>query len=87
MVLSSKYLLKQWMTMFEDTVVSTSGILANFKDLIRDEFGHSIVVHVHEPLLEEVRALQLLEEYFVHRVAEIDHITEELRAIGDTVHG
>lgn len=72
--------------MFESLIVLIGGILAIFKELVRDEVGQSIVVHVHEPFLEEVKALQQLEELYKQRVAEIDQITEELRAIGSASH-
>lgn len=72
--------------MFESLIVLIGGILAIFKELVRDEVGQSIVVHVHEPFLEEAKALHQLEEYYQQRVAEIDQLTEELRALGKASH-
>lgn len=72
--------------MFENLIVLIGGILAIFRELVWDEVGQSIVVHVHEPFLEEAKALQQLEEYYQKRVAEIDQLTEELRAIGNAAH-
>lgn len=72
--------------MFESLIVLVGGILTTLKELVRDEVGQSIVVYVHEPFLEEVKALHQLEECYQQRVAEIDQLTEELRVVGKASH-
>ncbi len=73
--------------MFDDVFRLTSLRMERFADTVRDQFGQSIITDVFEPMLRDISRLQQLEEQFKTRIIEIDQLTEELRAIGNSTHG
>lgn len=84
--MSSSYPMKKtWM--FDEVYSFASQVKARFSDSVKDGFGHSITLDVFEPILQEIKSLQQMEEQFVARAAEIDRITEEVRSIGTNVYG
>lgn len=72
--------------MFDDLFNVTSQQMGKFSDTVRDEFGLSIVSDVFEPFLQDIAALQQMEEEFKNRSAEIDQLMEELHLIGSMAH-
>jgi protoporphyrinogen oxidase len=66
---------------FEDIFNVTSRHMEIFASSVRDEFGQSVISDVFEPMLNEIRALQQMDELFQSRSAEIDQLTAELRSI------
>jgi hypothetical protein len=72
--------------MFEDVSSLAASQMGMFSDLVRDEFGQSILTDVFEPILQDISCLQELDEYYQKRVMEIDQLTDELRSIGSIVH-
>ncbi|UPU37499.1 hypothetical protein M1B72_07285 [Geomonas paludis] len=52
-----------------------------FSASVRDEFGASLVSEVFEPMIEDVSALQRLNDHYQNTVYEVDSITEQLRSI------
>lgn len=68
--------------MFDELFNMTAQQMGNFSDIVRDEFGQSIVSDVFEPLLQEISSLRQMEELFQARAAEMDRLMEELQSIG-----
>ena len=58
--------------------------VGKFSEAVNDQFGHSIVVEVFQPLLQDISGLQQMGESLQARVLEIDLLIGELQAIGVT---
>ena len=72
--------------MFDELFFMTAQQTGNFSDIVRDEFGQSIISDVFEPLLQDISSLQKMGELFQTRVAEIDQLIRELKTIGCVGH-
>lgn len=67
--------------MVDELFKVASQLRSQFSSTVRDQFGHSIISDVFEPLLDDIANLQEMNESFQKREAEIDKLIEEIQSI------
>ena len=69
--------------MFNEFYTAMSYQMQIFSENINDQFGQSIIFEIFEPTLQNISALQEMDEYFQMKIIEINQLMDELRAIGE----
>lgn len=72
--------------MFDDVFGMATLCAENFRDVVRDPFGSSIVTDVLDPIIKEIYSLRVFNEEFQRQVLNIDKTLEDTRMIQSKNH-
>lgn len=79
--LSSRFLLARSSIMLNELISLTRKSYSLFKDTVRDSFGYSIINDVYEPIMNEIKSLQRLDDHFRQKANEINRLLEQTKSI------
>jgi hypothetical protein len=73
--------LKRRFTVFDDVLGMAMLCTDNFRDVVQDSFGASMITDVLAPIRKQIDSLRVFNEEFQRQALNIDRVLEEARAI------